>query len=78
MTKDINPLTERLQPFVAAIEAAAAIGDSHARQIIKLYQLHVKCPADPGAYGLCQAAFDQWLADHHPKTPEGRKILPPL
>jgi hypothetical protein len=32
-----------------------------AKQIIMLYRMHVSCPTDPGAIGLCSAAFQEWL-----------------
>jgi hypothetical protein len=59
--KDPNPLTEKLRPHVAALEAAAAKGDTRAREVIVLYRMYIRCPRDPGAYGLCHAAFDDWL-----------------
>lgn len=59
-------LASRLKPHVATIEAAAAAGDQGAKQIIDLYQMHVRLPSDPGAPALCAAAFDDWLRKRSP------------
>lgn len=56
-----NPLTEELRPHVKEIEADAAAGDVLAKQIISLYGMYCRCPSDPGAPGLCRAAFDDWM-----------------
>lgn len=53
-------LADKLKPYVAVIEAAAAAGDLGAKQIITLYQMHVRQPSDPGAPALCEAAFNDW------------------
>lgn len=53
-------LTEQIKPFVADIIRDANKGNRKARQVIDLHRLHVSCPADQGAIGLCQAAFDEW------------------
>lgn len=58
-----NPLTETLRPHVKAIKADAESGNPRAREIITLYEMHRDCPNDPGAYGCCQAAFDEWWRD---------------
>jgi hypothetical protein len=56
----MDDLASTLRPFVDQIKAAAAKGDRQATQIINLYQMHVRCPGDPGAPALCRAAFDEW------------------
>lgn len=55
-----NPLTEMLRPYVKAIKADAEIGNPRAIEIIKFYEMHRDATSDPGAYGCCQAAFDEW------------------
>lgn len=61
-----NPLQKRLEPHVTPIlvDAANPTRKNHAKakQIIDLYRLHLACPSDPGAPGLCEAAFEEWLA----------------
>lgn len=54
-------LADKLRPHVTAIQSAAAAGDHGAQQVVTLYQMHVRCPADPGAPALCEAAFDEWI-----------------
>lgn len=54
-------LGEKLKPHVPAVIAAHRAGDKAATQIITLYNMHVRCPADPGAPALCEAAFDEWM-----------------
>jgi hypothetical protein len=56
----MSHLSDRLKPYVDAIERSAAHGNKKALQVIALYQLHVSLPSDPGAMGLCNAAFDDW------------------
>ena len=53
-------LADKLRPYVEAIKADASMGGRLAYQIISLYQMHVSCPADPGAPALCEAVFDDW------------------
>jgi hypothetical protein len=57
----MSSLADKLRPQVLAIKDAAAAGDKGAQNIIKLYQMHVRCPSDPGAPALCEAAFDEWV-----------------
>lgn len=57
----MNDITSRIKPYVNAIKSAANDGDTKALQIISLHRMHVACPSDPGAIGLCEAAFDDWL-----------------
>lgn len=56
----MSDLANKLRPSVAALKEAAAKGDKRAQRVISLYQMHVACPADPGAPALCEAAFDEW------------------
>jgi hypothetical protein len=58
---DKNPLTELLRGHRMALIKAANNDDMGAVQIIKLYQMHVDCPSDPGALALCEAALKNWL-----------------
>lgn len=53
-------ITERLKPYVAEIQAAAANGNKSARDIITAHRLLCSCPSDPGAQGVCEAAFNEW------------------
>lgn len=57
----MSELVDKLKPHVVTIARLAKRGDNAARQIIDLYELHRAAPRDPGAYGLCMAALDQWL-----------------
>lgn len=59
MTDDINPLTALIKPWRGQLIVAAEKGDQRAQQVINLYQMYVACP-EPGAAGLCQAAFKEW------------------
>jgi hypothetical protein len=61
-TKDMNPLTEKLRPYVNKLKADAEAGCAKAAQVISLYQMHVASPADPGAPALCEAALEDWKA----------------
>jgi hypothetical protein len=54
-------LCSRIKPYVTEIKKSANDGNVRAQEIISLYRLHVNCPTDPGAAGLCGAAFDEWL-----------------
>jgi hypothetical protein len=64
---DTNPLTELLRGHRMALIKAASNGDMGAVQVIKLYQMHVDCPSDPGAPALCEATFKDWLRSFKPK-----------
>lgn len=59
-----EPLYDTLKPHVEHIEAGARRGEEKAQAVIRLYHMHMDCPSDPGAPGLCRAAFDEWLAEH--------------
>lgn len=56
----MSDLTEKLRPHVKDIMESAAAGNDHAAAVMTLYGMHRKCPGDPGAIGLCEAAFDDW------------------
>lgn len=56
----MSELTELLRPHVRELEESSREGNKTAIEVIKLYNLHVACPSDPGAIGLCQAAFKSW------------------
>lgn len=58
----MDNITDLLRPHVPAIIKAASAGDPRAAQIISLHGMHVRCPQDPAAPALCQAAFEDWLA----------------
>ena len=60
MTEQVT-LTDKLRPFVRALEAAHTGGDKLATDVIRLYEMHRRSPSDPGALGLCSATFDEWL-----------------
>lgn len=64
MITESQQLVAMLKPFVQDIKDSAACGNPHAKQIINLYELHRACPSDPGAIGLCHAAFELWRAQH--------------
>ena len=59
-------ITTKLKPHVKEIQADVTGDDvelkKHAAAIINLHGLHVKCPGDPAAPALCEAAFDEWKA----------------
>jgi hypothetical protein len=59
----MSELTDRLRPFVDAIERSAAHGNKKALTVIQLYQMHSRRPDDQCAIGLCSAAFDDWRKD---------------
>lgn len=54
-------LSDRIKPYATEITRSAAAGNVRAKEVISLYRMHVNCPTDPGAVGLCTAAFDEWL-----------------
>lgn len=60
--KTMGELADRLRPHVPEIQSAAEQGDRGAQQIISLYEMHRRCPSDPGAPALCAAALDNWLS----------------
>ena len=53
-------LADKLRPHVADLQAAARKGDATAKQVISLYQMHLRCPSDPAAPALCEVTFDDW------------------
>ena len=61
----VSPVSvaDTLRPHVAEVEADAAAGDAKAQRVIDLYEMHRTCPNDPGARGLCLAAFADWKRD---------------
>jgi hypothetical protein len=59
----MNELTKLIKPHVEELEREAKQGGEDARQVIILYNMHVKCPRDPGAPALCRAAFEKWQRD---------------
>lgn len=66
---DTNPLTEKLRPHVQAIQSAASSGDAKAAEIMTLYRMHCDAPNDPGAYAICHAVADEWIAANVQKVP---------
>lgn len=62
-----NPLTELLRPHVAELIRSSAAGNKKARDVITWYEMHRKCPHDPGAPVVCEAAFKDWMKSQHPK-----------
>lgn len=61
-------ITDRIRPYVDRIIRAAARGNVKASRVVELHRMHVKCPSDPGAEGLCEAAFDDWLSEQKVKA----------
>lgn len=58
----LSPRLEVLvKPHVEALIQAKNRGDKNAAQVIICYNMHVQCPGDPGAVGLCEAALGAWL-----------------
>ena len=53
-------VADLLRPHVPDIKADAAAGNVKAQFIIDMYEMHRACPRDPGAHGLCIAAFEDW------------------
>ena len=51
---------DELKEAAPAIEEDAKQGDTLAQEVINLYRLHCLCQQDPGAFGLCEAAFKRW------------------
>lgn len=66
----MRDITEELRPYVARIQRDCQSGSGerqkHAAAIINLHTMHCRAPQDPGAYGLCCAAFDEWLKLQEP------------
>lgn len=61
----MRDITAEIKPHVTAIIADANSGEVNKRSIaasrvISLHRMHCSAPQDPGAYGLCCAAFDEW------------------
>jgi isocitrate lyase len=56
----MRDITAEIKPFVKEIIADAGAGQSDAAKVIQLHRMHCSAPNDPGAYGLCCAAFDDW------------------
>ena len=54
-------LQNKIEPYADLILQEAHDGSDQALAIVRLYKLHCRCPADPGALGLCSAAFEEWL-----------------
>lgn len=47
-----------------AINDAAYSGDEKALLVIKIYRMHFARPSDPGALGLCIAAYEDWRKEY--------------
>lgn len=61
ITDDVNSLTALIKPWRGQLVIAAVQHNDHyAKQVIDLYNMYVACP-EPGAQGLCEAAFKTWL-----------------
>jgi hypothetical protein len=60
MADPVSPLTAKLRPHVDALKADAAAGDKDAQGVIRWYQMHCRCPGDPGAPVICEKAFEAW------------------
>ena len=61
---DMSDLDDLLRPHAKALENDVRFhGGKRAKmaeEVISLHQLHRACPSDPGAVGLCRAAFEEW------------------
>ena len=53
-------ITEEIKPYVKEIVADADKDQSDAIAVITAHRLHCAAPRDPGAFGICCAAFDEW------------------
>lgn len=47
-----------------AIVADSLNGSAEALEVIQLHRMHVACPNDPGALGLCMAAYENWRKEY--------------
>jgi hypothetical protein len=56
----MRDITAELKPFVDDIVEDARKGQSDALNVIRSHKMHCAAPNDPGAYGICCAAFDDW------------------
>ena len=57
-------LQDKIRPHADLILKEAGSGNEKALAVVRLYKLHQRCPADPGALGLCCAAFEEWFNEH--------------
>lgn len=51
---------DALEQDAPSLKADHLDGEEQATRVIELYEMHRKVPADPGALGLCMAAYDEW------------------
>jgi hypothetical protein len=56
----INPLTEKLRPYVPALTADYNAGGKAAAAVIAMYWLYQACPDDAFAYICCEDLFEKW------------------
>lgn len=54
-------LCSQIKPYATQITKDALAGNEAAKAVIKFYRMHIACPSDPGAFGLCSAVFQEWL-----------------
>ena len=52
---------KKIKEHAPYLEKDAERGSPLAKQVISLYQMHFNSPQDPGALGLCMAAYSDWL-----------------
>lgn len=58
----INPLQEKLTPYVGELRKSASEGNKNAQQVISLYNMYVRCP-EQGSATLCECFFTDWLKE---------------
>ncbi|KKM21581.1 hypothetical protein LCGC14_1633990 [marine sediment metagenome] len=51
---------DEIKASAQAIMDDAKDGNLIAQQVINLHRMHCAVPNDPGARGLCEAAFREW------------------
>jgi hypothetical protein len=68
---DTEKFYEEIARDAKAINDDAYNGDDRAIAVIKIHRMHVARPNDPGALGLCMAAYAEW-SKHRPAIEPSR------
>lgn len=58
----ISDLYKRIELAADILQIAANQGNQKALAVIQFYELHHRCPSDPGALAMLEDAMAEWEA----------------
>ncbi len=59
----MSDLSDTLKPYVKELMVSYDKDNENAIGVIKWYEMHRRCPGDPGAPVVCLEFFNAWLKE---------------